>query len=47
MGKEEFIMGFQLVALVLTGINTISIIPASLAKRRVSSAKVDTKHVAD
>jgi EmrB/QacA subfamily drug resistance transporter len=47
VGKEEFIMGFQLVALVLTGINTISIIPASLAKRRVSSAKVDTKQVAD
>jgi EmrB/QacA subfamily drug resistance transporter len=43
VGKEEFIMGFQLVALVLAGINSIAIIPASLTKHKVSSSRADAK----
>ncbi len=34
IGKTEFIHGFQLVAVVLACVNTIAILPASLAKKK-------------
>jgi MFS family permease len=34
IGKDQFIHGFQLVAIVLASINTIAILPASFAKKR-------------
>ncbi len=47
MGKQEFITGFQIVAFVLGSINSVAIIPASLAKRRVSNIAKDEKKLSD
>ncbi len=43
VGKGEFIAGFQLAALVLAGINSFALIPASMTKRRPRVKKVDLK----
>jgi len=47
VGKQEFITGFQLVAFVLASINTVAIIPASLAKRRLPNIAKDEKKLRD
>jgi MFS family permease len=36
LSKQEFILGFQLVAFVLAAVNTIAILPASFTKKKVS-----------
>ena len=44
IGKQEFIMGFQLAALVLAAINTVAIIPATFTRNKPASfEKVGTK----
>jgi len=45
LGKQEFILGFQLVAVALACVNALAIIPASWTGRRTSSADVNTEIV--
>jgi len=40
VGKQEFILGFQLVALALASINTLAILPASWTRGKVRKIEV-------
>ncbi len=43
LGKQEFILGFQLVAIVLASINGLAVIPASWTGRKVPHPAEDAK----
>ncbi len=45
LGRQEFIHGFQLVALVLASVNVIAIIPGSLAKKISSTSHMITSSI--
>jgi MFS family permease len=47
VGKQEFILGFQLVAIALATINTFAIIPASWTGRKPASRSRDVEIIED